>query len=71
MKTKSLIASLTTALALTAGLSSPAFAEFKHRYHYTDEPETTQPARRAEPSKAVPAEPRRVIRRDELYLNTP
>ena len=47
MKTKSLIAGIITALALSAGFSTPAFAEYTTRYYHpaatsaSDQHETT------------------------------
>lgn len=71
MKTKSLIAGISTVIAMTAGLSSPAFAEYNVRNHYSEKDAATQVVKRAAPSKKAPAEHRRSINMDESYLNTP
>ena len=60
-----------SALALTATLASPAFAEYNIGYEYFGIEKTTKPVKRAVANKVVPATPKQRIKRSEIYLNTP
>lgn len=68
MKLKTLIAGITTAFALTAGLSSPAFAEYVNRYQAPEKVSKAEAMKHAEPGKKSPAEHPRAINTDEVHL---
>ncbi len=61
---------IVSALALTATLSSAAFAEYRVGYENYGQDKVT-PAKRVVPNTAAPATPKQRIKRSEIYLNTP
>ena len=64
---------IASALALTATLSGPAFAEYRpsYEYQYMGPGNSAKSAQRVVPNKVARATPKQRIKRSEIYLNTP
>ena len=62
---------IVSALALTATLSTPVFAEYNIGYEYFGIEKTAKPVKRAVVNKVAPAMPKYRVKRSEIYLNTP